>query len=241
MTPQKPSGKQLKQLANEISFFRAIPKDLLMETITYLSFRNYPCSQSILFDNYYGGSIYFIAEGWIKVCVIGECSKNSVYTIYGSGEMVGAIAAVEEDWNPREAVTLSPAKIWSIPTQDFLNLLNQHPQAGIQVAIFASKRLRKLNQYFRLREADSVAKVAHILLELVNHRDRRINPKKYRVLIPNLPHREMALLSGVTRETVTRTLIKLEKKGLILRQGATIEIVELDALQQLVSGDPTSV
>jgi CRP-like cAMP-binding protein len=241
MTLQKPSIKQIKQLTNEISFFRSISKELLIENITYLSFRNYPCSQSMLFENYYGGSIYFIAEGWIKVCAIGESSKNSVYTIYGPDEMVGAIAAVEEDWNPKEAVTLTPAKIWSISSQDFLNLLREDPQAGIQVAIFASKRLRRLNQYFRLREADSVTKVAHILLELVGYRERKISTKKHRVLIPNLPHRETAILSGVTRETVTRTLGKLEKKGLILRQGATIEILNLDFLQQLVSGSATSV
>ncbi|MBE9174828.1 Crp/Fnr family transcriptional regulator [Synechocystis salina LEGE 06155] len=240
MASQKPSTKQLKQLASEISFFRSISKELLIGNINYLSFRNYPCSQSILFDNYYGGSIYFIAEGWIKVCAMGECSKNNVYTIYGPGEIVGAIAAVEEDWNPTEAVTLTPAKIWSIPTQDFLNLLREDPQAGIQVAIFASKRLRKLNQYFRLREADSVTKVVHILLELIGHRENKINTKKHRVLIPNLPHRETAILSGVTRETVTRTLSKLEKKGLILRQGATIEILNLDSLREMVTGNHTS-
>lgn len=70
---------------------------------------------------------------------------------------------------------------------------------------------------------------------------KTISTKKHRVLIPNLPHRETAMLSGVTRETVTRTLGKLEKKGLILRQGATIEILNLDLLQQLVSGNPTSI
>ena len=147
MTLQKHSIKQIKQLTNEISIFTSRSKEMIIEKITYLSFRNYPCSQSMLFENYYGGSIYFIAEGWIKVCAIGESSKNSVYTIYGPDEMVGAIAAVEEDWNPKEAVTLTPAKIWSISSQDFLNLLREDHQAGIQVAIFASKRLRRINQY----------------------------------------------------------------------------------------------
>ncbi|MEO1466856.1 MAG: helix-turn-helix domain-containing protein, partial [Cyanobacteria bacterium J06633_1] len=33
--------------------------------------------------------------------------------------------------------------------------------------------------------------------------------------IPNLPHREISSLSGLARETVTRVLTKLEKKGLI--------------------------
>jgi DNA-binding MarR family transcriptional regulator len=35
--------------------------------------------------------------------------------------------------------------------------------------------------------------------------------------IPNLPHRELSSLSGLARETVTRVLTKLEKKGLIVR------------------------
>ncbi|MEN9243375.1 MAG: helix-turn-helix domain-containing protein, partial [Gloeomargarita sp. DG02_5_bins_242] len=35
--------------------------------------------------------------------------------------------------------------------------------------------------------------------------------------IPNLPHRELGSLSGLTRETVTRVLRKLEQDGVIER------------------------
>ena len=52
--------------------------------------------------------------------------------------------------------------------------------------------------------------------------------------IPNLPHRELSSLSGMARETVTRTLGKLERKGLILRTSESFQIIKIDALEDLL-------
>jgi CRP-like cAMP-binding protein len=52
--------------------------------------------------------------------------------------------------------------------------------------------------------------------------------------IPNLPHRELSSFSGLARETVTRVLTKLEKKGLILRNQHTLSILDLQALEGLI-------
>ncbi|MFM1843538.1 MAG: transcriptional regulator, Crp/Fnr family, partial [Cyanobacteriota bacterium] len=164
MTINIPSSKQIDELVNDVDFFREIPKELLLEIISCVSLQKYPCSQSILFDNHCDGSIYFIADGWIRVCTSGEKYKNNIYSIYGVGEILGAIAAVEENWRPIEALTLTTARVWSIRAKDFTTLLKRHPQSGVQVAIFASKRLRKLNQYVRIQEAESTVKVANVLL-----------------------------------------------------------------------------
>ena len=54
--------------------------------------------------------------------------------------------------------------------------------------------------------------------------------------IPNLPHRELSSLSGLARETVTRVLSKLEKKGLIVRDKDKdlMSIPDIDALERLL-------
>ena len=191
MATNSPSFKQIDELVNDVDFFREVSKELLLETISYVSLRKYPCSQSILFDNHCDGSIYFIADGWIKVCTSESQYKNNIYSIYGIGEIIGAIAAVEENWRPIEAVTLTSARVWSIRAKDFTTLLKRHPQSGIQVAIFASKRLRKLNQSVRLQEAESTVKIANVLLELAGQGTRS---QTQQVLIPNLPHRELSLI-----------------------------------------------
>lgn len=52
--------------------------------------------------------------------------------------------------------------------------------------------------------------------------------------IPKLPHRELSSFSGLTRETVTRVLTKLEKKGLILRNQQLFCIPDVQALESLI-------
>jgi DNA-binding MarR family transcriptional regulator len=53
--------------------------------------------------------------------------------------------------------------------------------------------------------------------------------------IPNLPHRELSSLSGLARETVTRVLSKLEKKGLIERERDTLLIPDVYSLERMLN------
>jgi uncharacterized membrane protein len=44
----------------------------------------------------------------------------------------------------------------------------------------------------------------------------------------------LSSLSGLARETVTRVLSKLEKKGLIVREKAMMSIPDINALERLL-------
>jgi CRP-like cAMP-binding protein len=118
-----------------------------------------------------------------------------------------------------------------MPAQDFVQLLNTEAQAGIRLAQLMARRLRQVNRRLRLRESDSVSRVADILLFLADgqgqQRDRGVE-------IPNLPHRELSSLSGLARETVTRVLSKLERKALIARDRDILLIPDIDALERLL-------
>ncbi|HEY9818603.1 MAG TPA: helix-turn-helix domain-containing protein, partial [Candidatus Obscuribacterales bacterium] len=83
----------------------------------------------------------------------------------------------------------------------------------------------------RLREADSVARVADILLFLA---DGQGTVSEQGTEIPNLPHRELSSLSGLARETVTRVLNKLERKELIKRDRDVLCIPDIDALDRML-------
>ena len=95
-----------------------------------------------------------------------------------------------------------------------------------------SKRLRQLNRRLRLREADSLSRVADTLLFLAEGQGKETTQG---VEIPNLPHRELSSISGLARETVTRSLTKLEKKRLIKREDDILCIFSLDSLEQIIS------
>jgi CRP-like cAMP-binding protein len=151
--------------------------------------------------------------------------------IIGSGDLFGEMAALEELPRSSDVKTLMPTTICSIPAQDFVRLLRVEPLAGIRLAQLLSRRLRQLNRRLRLRESDSTARVADILLFLS---DGKGQPCQQGIAIPNLPQRELSSLSGLARETVTRVLSRLEKKGLIVRDRDSLQIPDVAALEKLL-------
>ena len=150
----------------------------------------------------------------------------------GKGEIIGEMAAIEEAPRSTDAITLTPAEVCSVPASDFYHLLETNPMAGISLAQLIARRLRQLNRRFRLRESESLTRVADTLLFLAEGQGKNTSKG---VAIPNLPHRELSSISGLSRETVTRSLTKLEKRGLIRREVDVLNILDFNALEDLVS------
>ncbi|GAB4360700.1 MAG: Crp/Fnr family transcriptional regulator [Cyanophyceae cyanobacterium] len=193
--------------------------------------RTHPANQVILLENDWGGSVYFILDGWAKIRTYNLDGKEVTLNILGKGEIFGEMAALDEVPRSTDVITLAPTTIGSIPAQDFLNLIETEPQAGIHLAQLMGRRLRQVNRRLRLRESDSVSRVADILLFLAEGQGRSSDRG---IEIPNLPHRELSSLSGLARETVTRVLTKLEKKGLISRENEVLRIPDANALERMI-------
>jgi len=94
-----------------------------------------------------------------------------------------------------------------------------------------AKRLRQVNRRLQLREASSTSRVADAILFLVEGQGKKGTRGTE---IRNLPHREISSLSGLARETVTRVLTKLEKRGLIRRDADSLHIPDIPALESMI-------
>lgn len=222
----------LSNLLETTAFFNDLPEESLKLVMSHAVTRTHPANRVILLENDWGGSVYFILEGWVKIRTHNFDGKEVTLNIVGKGEVIGEMAALEEVPRSTDAITLTPTTVSSIPSQDFVTLLNSDPIAGIRLAQLMAKRLRQLNRRLRLRESDSLSRVADTLLFLAEGQGERIETG---IIIPNLPHRELSSISGLARETVTRSLTKLEKKGLIKREDDVLCIFSLESLEQIIS------
>ncbi|MEB3161090.1 MAG: Crp/Fnr family transcriptional regulator [Synechocystis sp.] len=232
MDSTAPGADEIQRLSQEIPFFREFELELLRSNIRHISTRQHPANQVILLEHDWGGSVYFILSGWIKIRTHNLDGKEVTLNIIGKGEIIGEMAAIEEAPRSTDAITLTPAEVCSVPAAEFYNLLQTYPLAGIRLAQLIAKRLRQLNRRLRLREAESLTRVADTLLFLAEGQGRTTAKG---VAIPNLPHRELSSISGLARETVTRSLTKLEKRGLIQRNLDILNIPDLEALEEMVS------
>lgn len=218
-------------LIRSVPFFAELTPDAIGRALAQMVTRRYPADQVILLENDWGSSVYFILEGWVKIRTYNLEGKEVTLNILGKGELFGEMAPLDEVPRSTDVITLSSTAISRMPAQSFVQLLKSEPLLGIRLAKLMARRLRQVNRRLRLRESDSQARVVDILLFLAEGQGRAAQQG---VEIPNLPHRELSSLSGLARETVTRVLSKLEKKGLIERDRTVLRIVDLSALEHFL-------
>ncbi|MGD1906046.1 MAG: Crp/Fnr family transcriptional regulator [Leptolyngbyaceae cyanobacterium] len=215
----------------ETPFFEGLSEPVVKQATAQVVTRRHPANQVILLENDWGSSVYFILDGWVKIRTYNLDGKEVTLNILGKGELFGEMAPLDEVPRSTDVMTLAPTVIGNLPAQDFVHLINNEPTAGIRLAKLMARRLRQVNRRLRLRESDSTSRVTDILLFLADGQGKQGGDG---VEIPNLPHRELSSLSGLARETVTRVLNKLEKKGLLTRDREIMCIHDLAALERLL-------
>jgi len=233
MSAPKDAKQASQQKVVSAPFFTGLPAARVAKATAQLVTRHHPPDQVILLENDWGSSVYFILSGWVKVRTYNLEGKEVTLNVLGAGEMFGEMAPLDRAPRSTDVITLTSATIGSLPATDFMQLLEVEPLAGINLSRLMAKRLRQVNRRLRLREADSTARVADVLLFLAEGQGVK-SPQG--VEIPNLPHRELSSLSGLARETVTRVLGKFERKQIILRNSDrdSLCITDLQALENLV-------
>lgn len=226
------TSPEVEALIRSTPFFTGLPEPVVDNAISHVVTRTHPANQVILLENDWGSSVYFILEGWAKIRTYNLDGKEVTLNILGSGELFGEMAALDEVPRSTDVITLAKTTIGNMPAQDFVQLINTEPLAGIRLAQLMGRRLRQVNRRLRLRESDSTSRVADILLFLAEGQGKETTAGGME--IPNLPHRELSSLSGLARETVTRVLSKLEKKGLIERDRDIVRIPDPYAMEKLL-------
>ncbi|BAZ45869.1 transcriptional regulator [Chondrocystis sp. NIES-4102] len=220
-----------EELIQLVPFMSGLPEDSIQKIATHFVTISHTPNQVLLLENDWGGSVYFILEGWVKIRTYNLDGKEVTLNILGRGEIFGEMAAMDKMPRSTDAITLTKTLIGRIPAEDFVNLINTEPMAGVRLVQLMAKRLRQVNRRLQLREASSVSRVADAILFLVEGQGKE---GELGTEIPNLPHREISSLSGLARETVTRVLTKLEKKGLIQRDADSMRIPNLPALEDTI-------
>ncbi|MFB2983369.1 Crp/Fnr family transcriptional regulator [Microseira sp. BLCC-F43] len=225
------SQTNVNALIRTTPFFTGLPEPAVEKATAHVVTRSHPANQVILLENDWGSSVYFILDGWVKIRTYNLDGKEVTLNILGKGEVFGEMAALDEVPRSTDVITLTPTMIANLPAQDFVQLIYGEPMAGVRLSQLMARRLRQVNRRLRLRESDSMSRVADTILFLADGQGKRTSEGTE---IPNLPHRELSSLSGLARETVTRVLTKLEKKGLIQRDQETLRIPDINALERLI-------
>lgn len=180
-------------------------------------------------------SFFVIAEGRVKVGLAGEDGREALLALLSAGDFFGEMSLLTGE--PRSATVraVEKSRLLTLRREDFLQALSRHPGLSASLLAEMSRRLRKSNrQVTSLALMRVCGRVAATLLELMEERGQRVRSQDGRlvVTIKNRPtQQQIADLSGTTRETVSRVLTDLEKRGCIAVNGRELVILQEDGLK----------
>lgn len=175
-------------------------------------------------------SIYVLCSGRFKVSATSQEGRTMILRIAGTGSVLGMSAAMSDAPHETSAEALEPCRVRVMRTRVLETLLRTYPQAAVGAA-----RSMALEYRAAFEEARRIAlpetpagRVACLLLDWVASSER----KNQSITMP-LTHDEVASMTATTRETVTRTLSRFKREGIIQTKGVVLTVLRPNVLQQL--------
>ena len=205
-------------------FSQLAPSDL--ERVSEISReRAYPRNSVILFEDDPGDALYVVAQGQVKVVLIGEDGREVILSVMGEGEFFGEMALVDDEPRSAHVIAMEDSTLLVLRREDFQGILKQTPGIALALLRELSRRLRRVDEKVgSLVLLDVNGRVAQLLLDLADEAgSERITRR--------LTHHTIAQMIGSSRETVSRTMRELVDKGYIEVSRREIVIRDRTALE----------
>ncbi|MGQ9617429.1 MAG: Crp/Fnr family transcriptional regulator [Candidatus Aminicenantia bacterium] len=205
---------------NKINLLRGLPlfsnlgKKEIQEISRFAYEKKFRKGNIVFSQGEQGSTLFIIIKGRVKVSLIGENGKEFVLAVLRKGDFLGEMSIIEDEVRSATVTTIEPTVFLTIEKENFLNFLIKNPNASLGVLRELSKRLRSADEKIgELAFQDVYARVVSYLNALAKATGVK---EKDEIFIADLPtKREIAEFIGSTRESVSRVLNDLNRKGYI--------------------------
>lgn len=205
---------------SDIDLIRKIPifsglnlEELNQVSNIYIS-RKYKKGQIIFFEGEPGEAVYFVKEGKIKVYKSDAEGREYILHIFGPGNIFAETVLLGGDPYPANAEAVEDSVVGVIKNSDLEELLKKNTDIAFKIMKILSNRLResqeKLKNFVFRDTFDRTACALHKMS--LEHGTK--TPRGIEVELP-ITRTELASIVGNSRETVTRMLSEMRRKGII--------------------------
>ena len=197
------------------------------------SVRSFARGQALMHEGQVRDRVLLLREGRVKVYCTTASGKEVVLGVRGSGDLVGELAAIDDDPRSASVLALEPVEALVFSANEFRNFLLEHPAASLVLLRTLSRRLREADgKRIEFAAYTTIGRVARQLLEL-SERFGEVSGDEIIVELP-LSQEELAGWTGMSIESVSRALQTMRSLGWIETGRRKIRILQLDRLRGAV-------
>jgi CRP/FNR family transcriptional regulator, cyclic AMP receptor protein len=207
--------------------------DATIEQISKIGVRKpFKKDSVVLFEHETGSALFVIVEGKVKISRVSDDGREVILTILNDSDFFGEMAILDGLSRSANVTAIEDSEIYIIQRNDFLKLIQDYPEISIALMKELTQRLRAADLKIKsLSLKDAEGKVASVILQLADDVGKI---KSGTVEIEKLPlQNDLANMAGTSRETISRTLHSLGKKGLIELKGSRLRIIDYEKFKEM--------
>lgn len=214
-------------MIKNIPIFADLKDDILEKIYNLLQKRNYKRNNMILMEEDFGDTLFILNKGSVKITRLSDDGREVILSILGEGDFFGEMSIFDGESRSANVVALEDSEVYILKRGDFIDLLEKHPKIAIALLQELATRLRKSDQQIEgLSLSDAENRIGMTISKLAEELGVI---KMGQVVIHNLPYQQdIANMAGTSRETVSRMLTLLQRKGYIQKRGRKLIITNYD-------------
>lgn len=176
---------------------------------------HYNKDEYIYFTNDASLNIYMIAEGRVKLGTYLSDGKEVIKSILTKGEIFGELALAGEDKRSDFAQAMDDGtRVCPMTIEGLKELMKEDQQLSLKIFKILGFRLRKMERRIEsLVFKDARTRIVEFLKEMAEEKGQKVG---FEMMIKNhLTHKDIASLTGTSRQTVTTVMNELREQNII--------------------------
>jgi CRP/FNR family cyclic AMP-dependent transcriptional regulator len=195
-----------------ISLFSSLGDRELHQIRNHIVLRDFKRNQILLHEEETSDFMYIIMTGKVKVCRVGKDGKETIFSMHGAGEFYGELALIDGKTAPASVIAIEHSRVAIISKEHFFSLLYTQQKIMENLLKILCARLRESWQKIEMLNFNDASQRLKMLLNMIAESNGEKTPEGT-VLRVKMIHQDMADMTGLTRETVTRVIDRWKKSG----------------------------
>jgi CRP-like cAMP-binding protein/CheY-like chemotaxis protein len=218
-------SKSLDSLKNLISRNDGLTE--LKKIIQERKTRSFKKNQVIYYEGDKGSGLYLLLSGKVKSIKLAEDGRELMTAIYTPDDYIGVNAMLLNEPHSDTATAIEDSTVCPIPKEMLEQLMNKHPDVAREFIKLLAKDIKEKEEQLLQMAYHSVRKkMADAMVRLQGR--GKADETSFKI-----SREDLAALTGMATETVSRTLSDFKDEGLIEKKGSVITIIKLDGLVKM--------
>ncbi len=214
----------------DLPLFASVTPETLEAVAAATTVRQYRRNMFVFAEGEPAESFHFVMGGRVRVFRDTPGGHEQTLQVLERGGLLAVVCFVVGRPYPASAQTVLESSIGSIRNSDLARLAQQHGDLAWRLLQqLASRLLWAQGRIYDLALRSATGRVVAALLQFAREQGKPDDQGRIKVDLP-LTHRELGQLTGVSRETVTRTLGQLREAGAVHWTEDGLLVVDPDKL-----------